>query len=131
MQEIKVTVELCPEDRGRLDAILSALQNAGTPYPAPVVSPDTPVIEDIHTASTPATKPEKQTAEPTIGPSGPSDSAQITAADIQRKVVALSAAGLKDEVKAIVKAYAVKVTAIPEDKRAEVWEKLSKLGEEA
>lgn len=128
MQEIKVTVELCPEDRGRLDAILSALQNAGTPYPAPAVSPDTPVIEDIHTASTPASKPEKQTAEPTIGPS---DSAQITAADIQRKVVALSAAGLKDEVKAIVKAYAVKVTAIPEDKRAEVWEKLSKLGEEA
>lgn len=131
MQEIKVTVELCPEDRGRLDAILAALQSVGTPFQTPVVSPDTPVKEDIHTASTPAAKPEKQTAEPAIGPSGLSDSAQITAADIQRKVVALSAAGLKDEVKAIVKAYAVKVTAIPEDKRAEVWEKLSKLGEEA
>lgn len=116
MQEIKVTVELCTEDRGRLDAILAALQNAGTPYPAPKVPQP---MESPAKAETPDTAPQD----------APSEDRSITAADIQRKVVALSAAGKKAEVKAIVNDYAAKVSAIPEDKRAEVWERLNKLSE--
>lgn len=47
--------------------------------------------------------------------------------DIQKKVVELSAAGKKTEVRAIVKAYADKVSEIPADKLAEVWKQLTAL----
>lgn len=55
------------------------------------------------------------------------EKAVITLADIQKKVVGLSTAGKKDAVKAIVQEYAPKVSAIPEDKFAEVLEKLAGL----
>ena len=122
MQEIKVTVELCTEDRGRLDDILAALQAVGTPFPAPVGLPDAPITPETPQAEeTPAPEVKEATA--------PQEAPEITAADIQRKVVALSAAGKKAEVKAIVNDYATKVSAIPEDKRAEVWERLNALSE--
>lgn len=48
-------------------------------------------------------------------------------ADIQKVVVRLAAAGKKAEVREIVKGYADRVSAIPEDKRAEVLARLSAL----
>lgn len=48
-------------------------------------------------------------------------------ADIQKVVVRLAAAGKKAEVREIVKGYADRVSAIPEDKRAEVLTRLSAL----
>jgi hypothetical protein len=47
--------------------------------------------------------------------------------DIQKVVVRLAAAGKKAEVREIVKGYADRVSAIPEDKRAEVLARLSAL----
>jgi hypothetical protein len=55
------------------------------------------------------------------------DQPAIKHADVQKKVVELSAAGKKAEVKEIVTAYAKNVSGIPEDKLAEVWAKLTGL----
>lgn len=51
----------------------------------------------------------------------------VKLADVQKKVVDLSTAGKKDAVKAVIQAYAPRVSAIPEDKLAEVLEKLTAL----
>jgi hypothetical protein len=51
----------------------------------------------------------------------------IELSDIQKKVVELSAAGKKDAVRAIVTKYASRVSAIPAEHTAEVWEKLTAL----
>ena len=51
----------------------------------------------------------------------------VSKADIQKKVIDLSSAGKKAEVRDIVKAYADKVSTIPEDKLSEVWAKLTAL----
>ena len=52
---------------------------------------------------------------------------EVKQSDIQQKVVSLSATGKRDAVKAIIKEYALKVSAIPEDKFGEVWAKLTAL----
>lgn len=52
---------------------------------------------------------------------------QVKLADVQKKVVDLSTSGQKDAVKAIIQAYAPRVSAIPENKLAEVLEKLTAL----
>ena len=51
----------------------------------------------------------------------------VELSDIQKKVVELSAAGKKAEVRDIITKYASRVSAIPADKTAEVWEKLTAL----
>ena len=51
----------------------------------------------------------------------------VSKADLQKKVVGLCAVGKKAEVRAIVMEYASKVSEIPEDKRNEVWDRLSDL----
>ena len=149
MSNITVTVELCQEDRVRLDKILEALttnvagyvvgqldqyitgkQTRGiapmvaetattepeNPAVAPIIEPwptedTTPVEESVEVKETPAAKPKST----------------VTQADVQKKVVALSAAGKKDAVKEIVQKYAPRVSAIPEDKLAEVWQQLTAL----
>ena len=148
MNNITVTVELCQEDRVRLDKILEALTTnvagyvvgqldqyitgkqtrsiapgvAAAPAPVeaePVIEPQptedtTPVEEPVEVKDTPAAEPEP--TQPTV-----------TQADVPKKVVALSAAGKKDAVKEIVQKYAPRVSAIPEDKLAEVWQQLTAL----
>lgn len=130
-----ITIQLCQEDRDRLDKILEALTTnvagyvvgqldrylAEKPAPAPAVVDAEPVEEIQPTEdTTPEEKPveaeETAKAEPTV-----------SQADVQKKVVELSAAGKKDAVKQIVQAYAPRVSAIPEDKLAEVWQKLTAL----
>lgn len=144
-----ITIELCAEDRARLDAILAALsarpncercantvakyvaaevgQTAEHPVVDPFPAPDTaeksndaPTEAEPETVNTP--EPEKP-AEAEEQPEAPA----VTHADIQRKVVTLSAAGKKDQVREIVTKYAKKVSDLPEDKLAEVWAKLTAL----
>jgi hypothetical protein len=55
------------------------------------------------------------------------DAPPVKREDVQKKVVELSAAGKKDAVKAVVTAYAKNVSGIPEDKLAEVLDKLTAL----
>lgn len=138
MSQMVVTVELGKEDRERLDKILTALQSlhcdqcvqsalkyaqAGqTTEPAADPAPAEP--------ETPATDPEPVKAEEQAAPAeepAPAPAPVHTKADIQRKVVELSAAGKKDKVREIVTAYAAKVSAIPDDKVDEIWDKLTAL----
>lgn len=142
-----ITIALCEEDRKRLDAIETGLAklclhrcdscaksiaayvaNGCNGYPAEEETPEAP------TAATEAPKPEvvepapqadETPAETTEPPEAPAKKVELS--EVQQKVVALAAAGKKAEVKEIVNAYADKVSAIPEDKLAEVLDKLNAL----
>lgn len=143
-----ITIELCAEDRARLDNILTALQTVATEaYPilnnifdladsldkkmdnvAAASQPEPMHLDfDPFPAPAPAQAPVAE-PEPEPEPEPVKDEAPtVTTSDIQQKVVALSAAGKKNEVRAIVKTYADRVSGIPEDKLAEVWAKLTAL----
>lgn len=143
-----ITIELCAEDRARLDRLSKALENAnplgraaaaiadlstaaraaadaapaGEPAPAPVA-----VV---------AAEPEKYTPEepePPVAP--PADAGEPekvpTAEELQAIVQELAAPGSakRAAVRDLVKAYASRVSLIPEDKRAEVMERLLALKE--
>lgn len=130
-----INFELCAEDRARLDRIAQALENLTKqglacyvdPTKAPEAEPvkaaepkaeDHPVEDPFQAlpAGIPVPWDEPAKEEP-----------KVDRADIQRKVVELSGAGKKAQVRDIVKAYADKVSGIPEDKLAEVWTKLTGL----
>lgn len=122
---ITLTVELCDADRARLDALLAAVQNIGTPYNAPV--PETPkeAPETTDTATEENTQPELETPAQDAA-----EAAQpVTHADVQRRVVELSAAGQKAQVREIVKKFAPKISAIPAGDLADVWTLLDALGQ--
>jgi len=114
-----ITIELCAEDRARLDKILEALTS--TAKQENIVEPEHPVITPFPEVPVVAEPEQPQEEKPVIV------EMPVTVAEVQQKVVALSAAGRKTEVRAIVKAYADKVSAIPEDKLGEVWMQLSEL----
>lgn len=125
MNPITITIELCQEDRNRLDTLLAvALELANkhvtevalvAPYEAADAAPEVAAV------TTPP-EPEKpvEAAEPPAAP-------KYKMTDVQQLVVSLSAAGKKDQVREIVKAYAERVTLIPEDKFGEVMDKLHEL----
>lgn len=126
---ITMTVELCAEDRARLDNILAALTAGGhackcaeTPAPAAEAAPapETAPAVEVYTpeAESPAAAAEEPKTEAKYVP---------TIDELQSKVMNLITAGKKAEVREIVKSYAVKVSDIPEDKRAEAWERLTAL----
>lgn len=102
--------ESCADDVAEF--VADQLQQAGL---AP--TQDTQPTADTTPEEKPAEAQETAKTEPTV-----------TRADIQKKVVALSAAGKKAAVKQIVTAYEnTKVSDIPEDKLGEVWQKLTAL----
>ena len=120
MNEIKVTTELCAEDRARIDRLIAALESAGTPYTAVL--------------STTAEPEHVQVTEPELDPphecgERPAESVppKTTKADIRTKVVTLVGAKKKAEVEAIIKAYAPSVTELPDDKLDEVMRQLTEL----
>lgn len=123
-----IPVQLCEEDRHRLDAIIvhltligNYLKDSGTPFQVPAgFEPQEVLPGQVSFDELPA-EPEKAPwaeAEPAL---------EVKQSDIQKKVVDLSAAGKKDQVREIIKAYADRVSAIPEDKYSEVWTKLTAL----
>ena len=110
-----ITIELCAEDRARLDNILEQLKQL---TPMTVVCDVTPQEKKQQTA----TKQEpKQESAPTI---------QLT--DLQTLVQELAApgSGKRDKVKALVKGYAERVSLTPQDKWPEVYEALTALKKE-
>ena len=123
-----IEIELCAEDRARLDKIIDALAgnrncqacvDTVTKYVAAEVGQHVKPAE-THPVTDPFPEPE------TIpNPEPVAETPTVTAADIQRKVVELSAAGKKDQVREIVTKYAARVSAIPEDKLGEVWTSLT------
>ena len=150
----KIIIELSAEDRARLDRIAELLEanaNASNKIirkpvevKAPEIAPEkaqaaapviTPVKEE-KPAEAPKIAPETAgTAAPQVMPKTEEKAKPaVTLAQIQQKVVQLAAGfngAKKAAVREIVKAYAEKVSAIPEDKWDEVWAKLTALEAEA
>ncbi len=137
---ITVTVELCAEDRARLDKIFEALTAHNCSSCAKSVAEYTSqfVAQSAARAGADEAADEQPTVDtpvaevPENGQEMPKaedkpEAPQVSTSDIQRKVVELSSAGKKAEVREIVKAYADKVSTIPEDKLGEVWQKLTAL----
>ena len=138
MNEIKVTTELCKEDRYRLDLIIQLLGQTLTPsiaqdcvadaaehpvtepFPAPVApAPEMPAEKP---APAPVPAPEEKPAEPAAPAAEP-----VKKSDVQAAIVRLVAMGKKAEARDIVKSYAASVSTIPEDVLAEVMDKLKVL----
>lgn len=130
-----ITIELCAEDRARLDHInvnltelIMRVMGNQAPDLGEVLQKAAPELAEKLAAQHPVADPFKELpkAEPVpFEQEAPKQEApQYKLEDIQQKVVALSASGKKAEVREIVKSYAEKVSAIPADKFGEVMAKL-------
>lgn len=113
-----ITIALCQEDRARLDKIIEALEQSGAMAATPSVTQE---AQQSEPAGEPISAPEESsTAQETVE----EPAKVVPLADIQKKVVELSAAGKKAEVRDIITKYAGRVSAIPEEHTAAVWEQL-------
>ena len=121
-----ITIELCAEDRQRIDELIGFAgwivsemkSNHGLKVVAPAEEHPVDAIaphDDPEPEAVPAEKVYKVTKE-----------------DIMAKVQALAAPNnpKREQAKAIVKSYGAKVSDIPEDKYAEVMDQLTKLDKE-
>ena len=148
-----ITIELCAEDRARLDRIAGLLEaNVEASLKIPKTPAETPQKtakaepqrntqpEAAEQAQPQKTEPESVKTEdaqpaPVVKESTPTEPVKpsVTLAQIQQKVVQL-AAGFngtkKAAVREIVNAYAKKVSDLPENKWDEVWSKLTALESE-
>lgn len=138
MNHINLTIELCADDRARLDKILEALTGSylcGQMELTDSVCVETAVgmtkglaeLAEKATAQEQVNEPEP-TEEPELAEE-PTEEPKHTQADILALVQRLAAPTSKkrEQAKAIVKEYAVKVSAIPADKYDEVMGKLIEL----
>ncbi len=158
----RIVIELCQEDRERLDKLTAALErkacdactNQALAWAErvmrgePIATIKDDEVDDVQKAlaetlakatdpaeapknateevetSTPTTNPaeeEKPTdEEPATAPTAP----MVTRDELKAKVIKLCAKGLKEQARDVVRAYAQTVTAIPDDKVAECYEKL-------
>lgn len=124
-----ITIELCGEDRARLDRILAALEGLNTRPEKSLaeIMADfiaTPAGETTQEAPAEPVKEPEVLAEP--------EKPKATKADVQALVqkLATPTSGKRDEVKRIVNEYAPRVSGIPEDKLDEVMQRLIALGGE-
>ena len=112
--DIKVTVELCAEDRARLDKIIDALSELFI----------SEAVEVTATAGVEVTAPEPEPVK--------EDEPTVTLDDVRLLVqkYATPSSGKREAVRAIVMKYAKSVSDIPADKLTEVHAELVKLGKE-
>lgn len=143
-----IIIELCTEDRARLDRIAALLEAQTT--------------QEVKTASKPEIKPtahqkieakaseqpkQEEASAPNLEPLTDEEIAEaldiaveeakkneaqknqeVKLEDIQRLVVKLATSGKKAEAKEVVTDYAPSVTALPVDKYGEVYRRLQKIG---
>ena len=134
-----ITIELCAEDRARLDHInvnltelilrVMGSQKIDTGEVLRRAAPELAgKLAEQHPVTEPFEELPKAEPVPFEAPEPPKpETPQYKLEDIQQKVVALSAGGKKAEVREIVKSYAEKVSAIPADKFGEVMARLAGL----
>lgn len=136
MNEIKITTELCAEDRKRLDDLaqtlgylagqLSLLQK-GPAYEVKKDEPD-PVAElpeevkpsEVPAEEHPVEQPFPEAEEETEVPA-------VTKDDVRKLFVKLAAAGKKEEARDIVTTYANSITDLPDVTVSQVYVKLAAL----
>ena len=118
-----ITIELCAEDRARLDKILTALENH------PNCEPCLETVKDLADAieAQPEAPKQEEPEAPKQEATEPEPVAKYTPNDIQQAAVRLIAAGKKPQVREIVQEYAGKISDIPADKCDEVMAKLAAL----
>ena len=127
-----ITIELCQEDRARLDKIIEALEQSHA-----IVVNSMPVVHNVESDETKAETEEPmegqvivkeivETTEQFPAEESPEEDPikVVSLSDIQKKVVELSAAGKKAEVRDIITKFANRVSAIPTENTAEVWNQL-------
>lgn len=129
----KIVIELCEEDRTRLDRIISGLEilNAASAK----VQMDNPAINAVaaeHPAGESTTHLEPTVAAPDAPAPEPAPAPEVktvSKGEFQKAIVVRCAESpvMKAKVQALVHRYATSVSAIPEDKRAEVLAELAKL----
>lgn len=125
MNNITVTVELCAEDRARIDKLIElALASLQRPAEHPVET----FAEALQApAATIPTEPEKPAEEPAAAAPAEPTAPAVTREELQAFVLQLCAAGKNTAARAIVREYAARVSLIPEDKLAEAMDKLRAL----
>ncbi len=111
-----ITIELCAEDRARLDRLAEAMERKTcdkcVTTAIDYLKKDSDQIAPVQEDSV-----EEETAQPEPLKS-------VDRAELRAKVIELSAKGLKEQTRDIVRAYAQTVTAVPDDKVSECYEKL-------
>ena len=130
-----ITLELCTEDRARIDTLIAllGLESRQVHLTIPVNPPeeaaqiDPQPAEPVKLENNTPEEPAATVAEPE--PQNEAKQPDITPEMIQALVQKLASpkVGKRKEVKEIVTAYAEKVSGIPEDKRAECYERLTAL----
>lgn len=144
-----ITIELCAEDRARIDNLTAALEKFHdvvtiklTPEQtqsmaalaeqagATLKPAEAPKAEGQSAGRVPMADPEivpTPTPEPVTGAPEEEPDEPVTLQDVRDEIIKLTAAGKKDACRDIVMKYAPKVSDIPEDKLAEVMKELKKL----
>lgn len=150
-----ITIELCAEDRARLDRLTAALERRNCDAcvsnalkwseglhrePAPVREELTAATEQAESPAQPPQEPTEATEaetpattqaedeSPATKPQASEAAPAVTVDDIRQRYVALVASGKKDEARDTIKSYNVtKISDIPADKCAEVLAKLNAL----
>lgn len=127
-----ITIELCAEDRVRLDRLTDALEARAsastTEAPAKARPKATPTEAPSKPADSKKGEPAAPWVEPTAAPT-------VTLEQIQQKVVTLAtmAGGTKKaKVREVISAYGAKVSDLKDlpDKWHEVWDRLTALEQE-
>lgn len=150
-----IIIELCAEDRARLDRLAEALESRivqvedhSTTIKENQVEGQMQIdFDDVQTklaetlakaeapknateelkADIPTTTPPAE-EEPTVAEkTEPKQTKTVDRAELKAKVIQLCAKGLKEQTRDIVRAYAQTVTDVPEDKIAECYAKLEAL----
>ncbi len=137
-----ITIELCAEDRERLDRLIAAMERKACDkcvkdaraYAALVAGeakkeePPEALENATETAKAPTLPTAPAEAErPAQEETAPAPA--VTKADVQKKIIELASKNeeTKAAVRAVVKQYAERVQLIPEDKLGEVLAKLNEL----
>lgn len=132
MSELKIVMELCSEDRARLDAILEELKSsrpncercvstmgeswknatAAAMHPVDAVPPAT--VEDVAPAPDPAPAPAPAAADPAPAPA--TEEEKYTLEKVRSAVMSASRKSpeMKKKVKALLNQYSESVTKLPE-----------------
>ena len=119
----RITIELCAEDRARLDRLAEAMERktcdkcVTTAIDAMKQKPEAPIKEEEVT-----TAPVEETPTEEVAQTEPVQTVDRGA--LRAKVIELSAKGFKEQTKDIVRAYAPTVSSVPEEKLSECFEKL-------
>lgn len=140
-----ITIELCPEDRARLDRLTEALERrscescvnsalswaeciqSGSSVAAPAEAPKTAASAPNETPASPNTHPETNDAP--WAESAPPPVPEVSLAEFQKALTLRCAesATMREKVRSLLHEYAEAASLVPAEKRAEVLARLAKL----